>query len=168
MHLTPMARPAARRTRTRDVSIIVVMADPMDERHEADVRASSDRMLDVLDRLRGVEVAKRKESIGSATFIRLAEEAESLARIVFRWSQLQEQLARQAAVTGASERTIEQVPPRPLASILAEWREAEFRLQLAKPGTAEAATAVTDLERLREEYRRAAEGKMDPREAPPA
>jgi hypothetical protein len=128
---------------------------------DSELRATSDRMLDVIDRLRDIESKKRAVPIGSADFLRLAEEAEGLARTTFRWGQLQEQLARQAVAIGPSKRSIEQTPRRRLSTVLAEWREAEFRLQLARPGSPEAARAVSELERLREEYRLASQEKAE-------
>ena len=44
------------------------------------------------------------------------------------------------------------VEPRPLDRVLAHWREAQLRLEIAKPGSPEAEEAVRDIERLRDEY----------------
>jgi hypothetical protein len=41
---------------------------------------------------------------------------------------------------------------RPLQTILTEWRDAERRLQLAAPDSAEHSAAAGDVGRLREEY----------------
>ena len=67
--------------------------------------------------------------------------------------------------------TLEDVEPRKLDVILAQWREAQLRLEIATPGSTEAELAVGDIERLREEYQisRIArsdgkpEGQMTPR-----
>ncbi len=128
---------------------------------EGELRASSDQMLDMLARLVGIESFKRTLPPGSPGFVGQAEDAERLSRLVFRWSQLQLDLARQAV--GAAERgelsrrSLEDIPPRRLDQILTEWREAQLRLEIATPGSPEAATASNDVERLREEYRAAQE-----------
>jgi hypothetical protein len=41
--------------------------------------------------------------------------------------------------------------------ILANWREAQLRFELAQPGSPEAEVATSDIERLREEYQAAHE-----------
>src|SRR3954470_4906337 len=126
----------------------------MPDQHE--IRATSDHMLRMLDELRDVETRKREAPIGTPEFVGLAEEAENLSRLVFRWSGLQMQLASQsqAAVRGG---TLEPEPttsiePRPLDRVLALWREAQFRLETPRPGSAEAEAAANDIERLREEF----------------
>ena len=47
------------------------------------------------------------------------------------------------------------IAARDLSVILAEWRDAERRLQLAAPDSAEHSIASGDSRRLREEYQRA-------------
>lgn len=124
---------------------------------EEDLRASSDRMLAMLDRLRALEVEKRRYLIGSPDFIALAEEAEALSRIVFRWSQLQEAMAEESRAADPSKPplavSIDGVPPRPIHDLLADWRECELRLLTAPTGSAEAQEAVRRIEAIREEYR---------------
>jgi hypothetical protein len=44
------------------------------------------------------------------------------------------------------------VEPRRLDRILANWREAQFRLEIAALGSPEAEAATREIERLREEY----------------
>ena len=87
----------------------------------------------------------------------MAAEAEGLSRDVFRWSQLQEDLARTSTDRRnrgeLSGRPIEASPVRPLQEILADWREAEVRLQRLAPGSPEAASTTRDIERLRDQYR---------------
>jgi hypothetical protein len=55
------------------------------------------------------------------------------------------------------------VEPRPLDRILAAWREAQLRFEMAKPGSPEAHGAADEIERLREEYHATAETKMTAR-----
>jgi hypothetical protein len=113
-------------------------------------------MMDIIGRLRSVEAEKRRLRIGSPDFVTLANEAQELSRTVFRWSEIQMQLAEESELPGPSSRTIDDVPNRPLPRILAEWREADLRLQGALPGSTEAQAAAADVERFREEYRRVA------------
>jgi hypothetical protein len=118
-------------------------------------RALTDQMLDYIDQLRAAEETKREVEVGSPEFIRAAKDAEEIARLAFRWAQMQLEMA--LAVQGGSReipadvRLIE-VKPRPLDRILAQWREAQVRLEIAAPGSPESEAAVRDIERLREEY----------------
>ena|SRR5215212_1787987 len=131
---------------------------------EGEIRASSDSMLAMLDRLKALEVDKRQYPLGSAEFVERAEEVERLSRLVFRWSGIQQQMADQSVrrvETGAlPAEPLAEVEPRPLDRILATWREAQLRFELAKPGSPEAQDAADEIERLREEYHATAEAKM--------
>jgi hypothetical protein len=124
---------------------------------EREFRATTDQMLDMIGRLRELEQAKQRADFGSADFIALAADTESLARIVFRWSGMQLQMAEASA--GAVQRgessgePLVNVKPRPLDRILANWREAQLRLEAARPGSAEAAEAADAVEKLREEFK---------------
>jgi len=50
---------------------------------------------------------------------------------------------------------IDVIPPRPLHTVLEEWRVAERRLDGEQPGTAGFESARADVDRLRDEYARA-------------
>jgi hypothetical protein len=52
--------------------------------------------------------------------------------------------------------------------ILANWREAQLRLEIARPGSPEASSAADGIERLREEYHAAHEvlANSDERQQP--
>ena len=119
-------------------------------------RAFTDQMLNYIDRLRAAEEQKREVEVGSPEFITAAEDAVELSRMAFRWAQMQLQmaLASQEPNDGAiaSDVRLIEVEPRPLDTVLAHWREAQLRLELARPGSPEAEAAVRDIERLREEY----------------
>jgi hypothetical protein len=123
---------------------------------DAELRAASDKMLEILDRLRSIEEEKRRVEVGTPQFVALASEAEGLSRDVFRWSQLQDDLAhespRRRATGTVTGRPIEASPVRPMQQILADWREAEIRLQRLRPGSREATQTIRDIERLRDEY----------------
>ncbi len=122
-----------------------------------ELRAIADQMLDILAELRSLEDEKRGEAMGSDEFVALAEAAEVQGRLVFRWTGLQLEMARLAAKRRArgeldpTERLTD-VESRPLDRILAAWREAQFRLEIAKPGSPEASAAADEIERLRDEY----------------
>ena len=124
---------------------------------EREFRATTDQMLDMIDRLRELEQAKQRVDFGSGEFVAIAADAESLARVVFRWAGMQLQMAEASA--GAVQRgessgePLVNVKPRPLDRILANWREAQLRLEMARPGSAEAAAAADAVERLREEFK---------------
>jgi hypothetical protein len=124
--------------------------------HDGEIRAAADQMVTMLERLSAVELAKRTLMVGSDDFIEHAREAERLARLVFRWSQLQLQLAEVSPAAVASGEmsgvAIDVIAPRPIDRILAEWREAQIRLEIARPGSPEATQAADDIERLRDEY----------------
>jgi hypothetical protein len=131
-----------------------------------EIRAIADQLLRLLDDLRSFEDRKRGEALGSDEFVTLAEAAEAQGRLVFRWTGLQLELARQAAQRRAAgqldpDLRLVDIQPRPLDRILAAWREAQIRLELAKPGTAEATAAADSIERLRDEYQAIATSKAD-------
>ncbi len=117
-----------------------------------DMRASSDRMLELVDQLRQLESEKRRHVVGSPDFVDLAAKAEALSRLIFRWSQMQGAMAEDAAVRSEPEARLVDVPPRPIHRLLADWREAELRLVAAAPGSPEAETASNEIERIRTEY----------------
>ncbi len=123
----------------------------------SEFRATTDQMLDILDDLRAVEVTKRQVEMGSPAFVVAAKRAEELSRLAFRWAQMQLQMALEVQTRVASGELppnvrLENVEPRPLDRILAHWREAQIRLEIATPASPEAEAAARDIERLREEY----------------
>jgi hypothetical protein len=127
----------------------------MPERGE--FRATTDTMLDIIDRLRASEERKQEVEVGSPEFLMAAKQAEELSRLAFRWAQMQMQMAL-SAQSRINEGKIpanirlEDVEPRPLDRVLSHWREAQLRLELSTPGSPEAEAAARDIERLREEY----------------
>lgn len=122
---------------------------------ERELRATSDKMLVMVDRLAELERVKRKLDIGTAAFVEAAREVERLARLVFRWSQVQLQLAQESQQDEVPQVPITEIAARPLDRILADWREAQLRLEAAPPGSDEAESAAHDVERLRGEFRAA-------------
>jgi len=129
-----------------------------------ELRAFTDQMLEYIDQLRAAEERKRSVPAGSPDFIAAAEEASELSRLAFRWAQMELELARKVGSAGeviAPDVRLINVQPRPLDLILAHWREAQLRLEIATPGSPEADAAVRDIERLRDEYQASHEVKAD-------
>jgi hypothetical protein len=130
--------------------------------NRGEFRATTDQLLEMLDELRGMEQGKRSVSMGSPEFVELAVRAADQGRLVFRWTQMQLQMAHESAARverdeqAANVHLIE-VVPRPIDRILAHWREAQLRLEIARPGSPEAMAATDDIERYREEYQLAHE-----------
>lgn len=129
-----------------------------------EIRAVADQLLGILDDLRSLEERKRNEPLGTETFVRLAEAAEAEGRLVFRWTGLQLEVARDAERRRAAgeldpDVRIEDLQAQPLDRILAAWREAQIRLEMAMPGSAAATDAAAAIERLRDQYRAIADGK---------
>jgi hypothetical protein len=123
---------------------------------ESELRVTSDRLLQTLDQLEALENEKRSLKPDSPRFAKLAHEVERLAAEAFAQTHAQQALGERAR---AAEAQGVELPPiaestlmRPLQVILAEWRDAERRLQLAEPDSAEHSAAAGDVGRLREEY----------------
>ena len=128
--------------------------------HAADLRHASDLFVQRLDRLQELEMRKRELPPDQPEFIRLAREVEDMARaLLFAGGQqveLAEEVHREAkAKEIAADQPIRDTPPRRDAvAILADWRSGERRLAAAEPGSEEEGAARSDVERLRDEYRR--------------
>jgi hypothetical protein len=127
---------------------------------DTELRATSDRMLAILDQLSALERRKRELAPGTEAFAALAWDVVEGARTAVRWAELQLRQANQALAGGEAERPLVDVKPRRLDEVLAEWRQAEIRLSQAAPGSREADDAATDAERLRLEYRELQERKL--------
>jgi hypothetical protein len=134
--------------------------------HDSELRATSDLMLRLVDRLRAAEVTKRAESPGTETFARLAWEVTELARTVTRWSELQLRQANEALASAVDTAetdgspALDTIPARRLDVVLAEWRQAEIRLSQALPGSPEVEAASEAAARLRDEYRTLQDRKL--------
>ena len=129
-------------------------------------RATTDQMIEIIDGLRAVEQEKQRVPLGDPEFLLLAKRAEDLSRLAFRWAGLQLTMAldaRDRIARGklpADVRLID-VEPRQLDRVLADWREAQFRLEIAALGSPEADAATRQIERLRDEYQAIHEAKID-------
>jgi hypothetical protein len=131
---------------------------------EPELHATSDAVLANLDRLRALEVEKRQLPIGSPRLVDLANEIEQLAATVLGTTDLQTDLAKEAAAQVrngdlAPDASIESMAdaPRDVHAVLAEWRDAERRLGEVEASSAEASQLHEQIEALRREYRRAHE-----------
>ncbi len=123
---------------------------------ESTLRTASDAFLARLDRLHALEVEKRLLTPGTDRMVALAAEIEELVREVLNVASTQHVLADRADPNDGL-RPIEAIPPREAAEVLADWRAAERRFTMAEAGSAEQDAARADIERLRQEYRRAFE-----------
>ena len=140
--------PARVRARTPARETLSAMSE------ESELRATSDSMLTMVDRLRALESAKRQEVVGTDAFARLAWEVLESARVVQRWAELQLRQANEALADDGATTAVPlvDVPPRRLDVVLAEWRQAEVELSLSEPGSPEADRAADNVARLRTEY----------------
>ena len=130
---------------------------------EQELRATSDALLRILDRLHELEAEKRALPTGSRRFVELATQIDDLAVEVLRRTERQEELAedmeaRREAGGGVGPPINElEVATRPLLDILDDWRTAERSLAAADPGSPESSMAAGRVRQLREEYRLAQE-----------
>jgi peptidoglycan hydrolase CwlO-like protein len=125
---------------------------------EEQLRSASDEVLVALDKLRELEVEKRSVSPTSPRFHTLAREVEQLADRLANTAEVQADLGEKVAQLHAQ--VADAAPPieemtRDVATILAEWREAERRAMTAVAGSSDETAARADVERLRAEYQRA-------------
>jgi hypothetical protein len=129
---------------------------------ESELRATSDSMLTMLDRVRDLESRKRQEVVGTETFAQLAWEVLELTRMAQRWAELQLRQANEARASddGSASIPLNEVPARRLDVVLAEWRQAEMTQSLALPGSPEAEHAAEEVARLRTEYGMLQERKL--------
>jgi hypothetical protein len=126
------------------------------------LREASDALLRDLEELSDLEAAKREIVPGDPKLVELARTIEVLAQRVLASSARQRELTLEVndlvdlGLPNAPSRSIEETP-RPIATILADWREAERTAQAAAPGSTEAAEAEREIDRLKAEYREAHE-----------
>ena len=134
------------------------------------LRDTSDQLVRDLEALSTLEEEKRQLSPDDDRFVDLAARIESIAMRVLvasgRQRELTEQIHR-AADEGSPEAPAESIEEtaRPISAILADWRDAERRLEGVESGSAEEREVEVLVEQLREEYRQAHEAAL--RENPP-
>ena len=125
------------------------------------LREASDELLRDLEALGVLEDEKRQIAPGDPRIVDLATQIERIAGRVLVTSGRQRELTEEiheAAEAGSSipDSSIDDTP-RPISTILSDWRDAERRLESAPEGTAEALEAGVLVDRLRDEYRMAHE-----------
>lgn len=126
----------------------------MTDEHE--LRLASDDFLARVERLDALEGRKRELRPGTPEMIDVAHQVEALAREVLDLAKRQTDLATAVAADPTLDMPpIAIIAPRPLPVILAEWREAERRLDAEPPGTAGWEIGRANVDRLRDEYARA-------------
>lgn len=133
------------------------------------LRDASDELLRDLEALSVLEDEKRQVAMDDPRLVDLAGQIEQIAGRVLVASGRQRALTKQmheateAGLASAPGSSIEETA-RPISSILADWREAERRLEAAAEGTAEAREAEVLVDGLRDEYRKAHEAARRQRE----
>ena len=126
------------------------------------LREASDALLRDLEALSDLEATKREIVPGDPRLVELASTIEALAQRVLASSARQREMTLEAndlvdlGLPDAPSRSIEETP-RSISTILANWREAERLAQAAAAGSAEAAEAEREIDRLKAEYREAHE-----------
>ncbi len=118
------------------------------------LRATSDELMRDLAELSGLEEEKRTLPLDDPRLVEIAAQVEVIAARILSGSRRQSALVREGVGPTESAASINEVH-RPMAAILAEWREVERRLADATPGTAETAQLEVLASRLREECREA-------------
>jgi hypothetical protein len=126
------------------------------------LRDTSDELIRDLEALSTLEEEKRQLAPDDPRFVDLATRIESIAGRVLvvsgRQRELTEEMHRIADEGSASSvpDSIEDTP-RPISAILADWRDAERRLEGTEAGSAEEREVEILVEQLRDEYRAAHE-----------
>jgi hypothetical protein len=126
------------------------------------LRDTSDELIRDLEALSTLEDEKRQIAPDDPRFVDLATRIESIAGRVLvvsgRQRELTEEMHRIADEGSASSvpDSIEDTP-RPISAILADWRDAERRLEGTEAGSAEEREVEILVEQLRDEYRAAHE-----------
>jgi hypothetical protein len=134
----------------------------------ADLRATSDDLMRDLEVLGTIEDEKRTLKPGDPRLVELAERIEEIAKRVLSGSVRQRRLTEvghEQVEIGAPDAPAAPIAdtPRPIADILAAWREAERRLGATAPDSAEAVEARALADHCRDEYRRALEERRTTR-----
>ena len=125
-----------------------------------ELREASDALLRDLEALGELEEEKRTLPAGDPKTVDLSRQIEEIAgRVLARTTRqrtLTTELQEQAEAGGSSAPGLSiNETRRSIATILDEWRQAERRMQMSDPGSAEHEEAIILVERLRLEYRRA-------------
>jgi hypothetical protein len=133
------------------------------------LRDTSAELIRDLEALSTLEDEKRQIAPDDPRFVDLAKRIESIAARVLvmsgRQRELTEQIHSMADKESASRQESIEDTPRPISAILADWRDAERRLEGTEAGSAEEREVEILVEQLRDEYRKAHD--VATREGPP-
>jgi hypothetical protein len=126
------------------------------------LRDTSDELMRDLEALSTLEDEKRQIAPGDPRFVELAARIEGIAARVLMMSARQRALTEEMhriADAGSASSVPESIEdtPRPISAILADWRDAERRLEGTEAGSAEEREVEILVEQLRDEYRAAHE-----------
>ena len=126
------------------------------------LRETSDELIRDLEALSTLEDEKRQIAPDDPRFVDLATRIESIAARVLVMSGRQRELTEEMhriADEGSASAVPESIEdtPRPISAILADWRDAERRLEGTEAGSAEEREVEVLVEQLRDEYRKAHE-----------
>ena len=119
------------------------------------LRGASDGLLIAIREVDARERMKRGVRPDDPSFASLAREVRVAAEAVLSLAREEEVNAEEASrnMAGAGLPTINaSTPPTDLATILAEWRAVERRLEAAEPASAAARELMDEFERLRDLY----------------
>jgi hypothetical protein len=128
---------------------------------EESLRVTSDTLLATLEELHALESEKRSASPGTAEFSDLAQRIEKLTANALEYSRQQARLAEDAEDDPGEQRSIDEVPPRSIHLVLADWRDAERILADLNASPQDRDLAHAAIRRLRDEYRRAHEAAAE-------
>ncbi len=124
------------------------------------LRGASDGLLIAIREVDARERLKRGVRPGNAEFPALAREVRVAAEALLVLARVEEAKANETAAIPTASRlpTIEESdPPEDLASILAEWRAVERRLEAGDQASPEGQRLIAEFEALRNRYVRALE-----------
>jgi hypothetical protein len=120
-----------------------------------DLRATSDALLRDLEALGVLEEQKRTLALDDPRLVEIAMQVEAIAGRVLARTERQTILSQAAAAEALADGASIDDVRRPIAMILAEWREVERRGLKAPAGSAEADEIEILSLRLRQECREA-------------
>jgi hypothetical protein len=121
-----------------------------------ELNGTSQTLLEHLELLQRLEEDMRGLDATDPRVRALAAQVRVLSASVLDMSMRQRTLGEWlAAADPAQAPAVEDAPPRELALILGDWRDAERRWRMASVGSLDAKVARADVDRFRDEYARA-------------
>ncbi len=131
-----------------------------------ELNGTSQTLLEHLELLQRLEEDRRRLEAADPRAHVLAGQIRALSASVLEMSMRQRTLGERVAdATQTHAQSVEDAPPREIALVLDDWRDAERRWRTAPVGSLDAKVARADVDRFRDEYARAhaaaAEGADD-------